>query len=191
MLRVLLVDDTGKDMHVLRDALASAGHEVVGEVETALDLIRQVERTTPDIVIVDTESPSRDVLEQISIVSQNTPRPIVMFTDDGEQATIESAFSAGVTTYIVEGLQPERVRSILDVARARFTAEQALRDELEKTKGELAARKTIERAKGLLMESRKINEQAAFALMRKMAMDGQTSLLAVAEQVIAAKVLLG
>ena len=93
MLRVLLVDDTGKDMHILRDALASAGHEVVGEVETALDLIRQVERTTPDLVIVDTESPSRDVLEQISIMSQNTPRPIVMFTDDGEQATIESAFA--------------------------------------------------------------------------------------------------
>jgi response regulator NasT len=73
MLRVLLVDDTGKDMHILRDALACAGHEVVGEVETALDLIRQVERTTPDLVIVDTESPSRDVLEQISIMSQNTP----------------------------------------------------------------------------------------------------------------------
>ena len=191
MLRVLLVDDTGKEVSILRVALAAAGHEVVGEVETALDLIRQIERTSPDIVIVDTDSPSRDVLEQISIVSQNTPRPIVMFTEDGDQASIESAFSAGVTTYIVEGIQPERVRSILDVARARFAAEQALRDELEKTKGELAARKTIERAKGLLMESRKLNEQDAFALLRKLAMDQQTSLAAVAEQVIAAKVLLG
>jgi len=191
MLRVLLVDDTGKDIRILRDALAAAGHEVVGEVETALDLIRQIERTSPDMVIVDTESPSRDVLEQISIVSQNTPRPIVMFTDDGEQASIESAFSAGVTTYIVEGLQPERVRSILDVARARFATEQALRDELDRTRGELAARKSIERAKGLLMASRKIGEDEAFVLMRRMAMDRQTSLLAIAEQVIAAKELLG
>jgi len=191
MLRVLLVDDTGKDIRILHDALAAAGHEVVGEVETALDLIRQIERTSPDIVIVDTESPSRDVLEQISIVSQNTPRPIVMFTDDGDQASIESAFSAGVTTYIVEGLQPERVRSILDVARARFATEQALRDELDRTRGELAARKSIERAKGLLMASRKIGEDEAFVLMRRMAMDRQTSLLAIAEQVIAAKELLG
>ena len=114
-----------------------------------------------------------------------------MFTDDGAQASIANAFSAGVTTYIVEGLQPERVRSILDVARARFAAEQALRDELEKTRGELAARKTIERAKGLLMESRKITEQEAFALMRSLAMDKQTSLLAIAEQVLAARELLG
>ena len=147
MLRVLLVDDTGKDMRILHDALVAAGHVVVGEVGTALELIDQAEKTAPDLIIVDTESPSRDVLEQIAFVSQSTPRPIVMFTEDGDQDSITRAFSAGVTTYIVEGLQPERVRSILDVARARFAAEQALRDELERTKGELAARKTIERAR--------------------------------------------
>jgi response regulator NasT len=191
MLRVLLVDDTGKDLRLLHDALAEAGHEIVGEATTALDLIALMERTSPDIIIVDTESPSRDVLEQIALVSQSTPRPIVMFTEDGDQESIERAFSSGVTTYIVEGLQPARVRSILDVARARFAAEQALRDELEKTKGELAARKTIERAKGLLMESRKISEQDAFALMRKMAMDDQSTLMAVAERIITAKKLLG
>jgi response regulator NasT len=191
MLRVLLVDDTGKEMHILRDALVAAGHVVVGEAGNALDLIDQAEKTAPDLIIVDTESPSRDVLEQIAIVSQSTPRPIVMFTEDGEQASIERAFTAGVTTYIVEGLQPERVRSILDVARARFAAEQALRDELERTKGELAARKTIERAKGILMDARKIGEQDAFRLMRKMAMDRQSTLLSVAEHVVAAKELLG
>ena len=191
MLRVLLVDDTGKDMRILHDALVGAGHVVVGEVATALELIDQAEKTAPDLIIVDTESPSRDVLEQIALVSQNTPRPIVMFTDDGDQDSITRAFSAGVTTYIVEGLQPERVRSILDVARARFAAEQALRDELERTKGELAARKVIERAKGILMDTRKIGEQEAFRLMRKMAMDRQSTMLEVAEQIVAAKELLG
>lgn len=191
MLRVLLVDDTGKDMRILHDALVAAGHVVVGEAETALELIDQAEKTAPDLIIVDTDSPSRDVLEQIALVSQNTPRPIVMFTDDGDQDSITRAFSAGVTTYIVEGLQPERVRSILDVARARFAAEQALRDELDRTKGELAARKTIERAKGILMDTRKIGEQEAFGLMRKMAMDRQSTMLAVAEQIVAAKELLG
>ena len=187
----MLVDDTGKDVSLLHDALAEAGHEIVGEAQTALDLIALMDRTSPDIIIVDTESPSRDVLEQIAIVSQNTPRPIVMFTEDGDQASIERAFSCGVTTYIVEGLQPNRVRSILDVARARFAAEQALREELEKAKGELAARKTIERAKGLLMDSRKISEQEAYSLMRRMAMDNQTSLIELAEQIIAARKLLG
>ena len=191
MLRVLLVDDTGKSVSLLHDALAEAGHEIVGEAREALDLIDLIERTSPDMIIVDTESPSRDVLEQIAIVSLNTPRPIVMFTEDGDQASIERAFSSGVTTYIVEGLQPARVRSILDVARARFAAEQSLRDELEKTRGELAARKTIERAKGLLMESRNLSESDAFALMRRMAMDQQTSLLVLSEQIIAAKKLLG
>jgi response regulator NasT len=191
MLRVLLVDDTRKDVSLLHDALTAAGHEVVGQVDTALDLIAQMERTTPDIIIVDTESPSRDVLEQIALVTQNTPRPIVMFTDDGDEDSITRAFSAGVTTYIVEGLQPARVRSILDVARARFAAEQALRDELEKTKGELAARKVIEKAKGILQESRQVSEQDAFSLMRRMAMDKQTSLIEIAEQIIAAKNLLG
>jgi response regulator NasT len=191
MLRVLLVDDTGKDMRILHDALVAAGHVVVGEVGTALELIDQAEKTAPDLIIVDTESPSRDVLEQIALVSQNTPRPIVMFTDDGDEDSITRAFSAGVTTYIVEGLHPERVRSILDVARARFAAEQALRDELERTKGELAARKVIERAKGILMDARKIGEQEAFRLMRRMAMDRQSTMLAVAEQIVAAKELLG
>lgn len=191
MLRVLLVDDTGKDIRILHDALVAAGHEIVGEAETALELIEKAEKTAPDLIIVDTESPSRDVLEQIALMSQDTPRPIVMFTDDGDEASIARAFSAGVTTYIVEGLQPERVRSILDVARARFAAEQSLREELERTKGELAARKTIERAKGILMDTRKIAEQDAFRLMRKMAMDKQSSLVAIAEQIVAARELLG
>jgi response regulator NasT len=191
MLRVLLVDDTGKDVSLLHDALAAAGHEIVGKVETALDLIALMERTSPDIIIVDTESPSRDVLEQIALVSRNTPRPIVMFTEDGDQQQIERAFSSGVTTYIVEGLQPARVRSILDVARARFAAEQALREELEKAKGELAARKVIEKAKGILQESRQVSEQEAFSLMRKMAMDKQVSLIEISEQIIAARNLLG
>jgi response regulator NasT len=191
MLRVLLVDDTGKDVSVLHDALTAAGHEIVGKVETALDLIALMERTSPDIIIVDTESPSRDVLEQIALVSRNTPRPIVMFTEDGDQEQIERAFSSGVTTYIVEGLQPARVRSILDVARARFAAEQALREELEKAKGELAARKVIEKAKGILQESRQVSEQEAYSLMRKMAMDKQVSLMEISEQIIAARNLLG
>jgi len=191
MLRVLLVDDTGKDMRLLHDALAAAGHEIVAEARTALELIAAAEETSPDLIIVDTESPSRDVLEQIAIVSQSTPRPIVMFTDDGDQSSIEQAFSAGVTTYIVEGLHPARVRSILDVAQARFAADRSLRDELERTKGELAARKTIERAKGILMDSRKLGEQEAFRQMRKLAMDRQTTMLAVAEQIVAAKDLLG
>ena len=190
-MRVLIVDELRERAEILREGLERAGHEVTAHLSSALELMNAVEKSTPDIIIIDTDSPSRDVLEHVVMVSRDRPRPIVMFTEDGDQASIERAFSSGVTTYIVEGLQPARVRSILDVARARFAAEQALRDELEKTRGELAARKTIERAKGLLMESRKLSESDAFALMRKMAMDRQTSLMELAEQIITAKKLLG
>ena len=188
---MLLVHDTPHRGAVESSLGIAPGVEVTHTLDSPLEMLRTIERHEPDVVLIDTESPSRDVLEQIAIVSLNTPRPIVMFTEDGDRASIERAFSSGVTTYIVEGLQPARVRSILDVARARFSAEQALRDELEKTRGELAARKTIERAKGLLMESRNLSESDAFALLRRMAMDQQTSLMGLAEQIIAAKKLLG
>jgi two-component system, response regulator / RNA-binding antiterminator len=115
----------------------------------------------------------------------------VMFTDDGERESIRAALEAGVTTYIVEGLQPHRVRPILEVAQARFAADRALREELEATRDKLAERKVIEKAKGMLMESRGLDEEGAYRLLRKLAMDRQTTLVGVSKQVIDARKLLG
>ena len=170
-MRILLVDDTGKDLELLRDALVDAGHTIVGECDDALSLLALVGEAQPDVIIIDTDSPTRDVLEQLFVVSRENPRPIVMFTDDGDAATIRAALDAGVTTYIVEGLQPHRVRPILEVAKARFDADRALRAELDEARSELVARKRIERAKGLLMKARGLSEDDAYRALRKLAMD--------------------
>jgi response regulator NasT len=190
-LRILLVDDTGKDLEFLRDALRDAGHTIVGERGDALSLLALVGDTQPDVIIIDTDSPTRDVLEQLFVVSRDNPRPIVMFTDDGDSTTIRAALDAGVTTYIVEGLQPHRVRAILEVARARFDADRALRAELDDARSELVARKHIERAKGLLMKARGLSEEDAYRTMRKLAMDRQATLADVAQQLLDAAELLG
>jgi response regulator NasT len=190
-LRILLVDDTGRDFEVLRDALRDSGHAIVGECADAMTLLAMVGATQPDAIIIDSDSPTRDVLEQLFVVSRDNPRPIVMFTDDGDSATIRAALDAGVTTYIVEGLQPHRVRAIIEVAKARFDADRALRAELEAARSELVARKRIERAKGLLMKARALSEDDAYRALRKLAMDRRSTLADVAQQLIDAAELLG
>jgi len=190
-MRILLVEDTDRDIGLLRDALAASGHDVASRTEDALDLLAAVRDERPDIVIIDTDSPSRDVLEQLCVVTRDVPRPIVMFTDDGARESIDAALEAGVTTYVVQGLHPNRVRSILEVAQARFAADRALREELDTMRGKLASRKLIERAKGVLMESRGLDEEGAYRMLRKLAMDRQTTLATVAQQVIDARKLLG
>ena len=139
---------------------------------------------SPDVIIIDTDSPSRDVLEQLVVVSRDDPRPVVMSTDDAQSDSIHAAIHAGVTSYIVAGMQPERLRPILEVARARFDADRALRDELKDAQTKLAERKLIEKAKGLVMQQKGVSEGEAYRLLRKLAMDRNLKLLEVARQVI-------
>ena len=184
MLRVMLVDDTQKDVSLLKEALDAAGYEVVAEERSPATLLERVGAVRPDVIIIDTDSPSRDVLEQVVIVSRDDPRPIVMFTDDGNSDTIQAAIKAGVTAYIVAGMQPERLKPILEVAQARFEADRALRDELKTAQGRLAERKIIEKAKGVVMQRKQISEDDAYRLMRKLAMDRNVTLLELAQQLL-------
>jgi two-component system, response regulator / RNA-binding antiterminator len=184
MLRVMLVDDTAKDVGLLKEGLIAAGYEVIAEAAGSLSLPDRVAKLRPDVIIIDTDSPSRDVLEQVVVVSRDDPRPIVMFTDDGKSDTIRTAIAAGVTAYIVAGMQPDRLRPILEVAQARFATDRALRDELKSAQSRLAERKTIERAKGLVMKQKAIGEDEAYRLMQKLAMDKSVTLLDVAQQII-------
>jgi len=184
MLRVMLVDDTPKDVSLLKEALVAAGYEVVAEEPSAANLNERVAAVQPDVIIIDTESPSRDVLEQVVVVSRGHPRPIVMFTDDAASDTIQAAIKAGVTAYIVAGMQPGRLKPILEVAQARFEADRALREELKDAQTRLADRKIIERAKGVLMKQKQVSEDEAFRMLRKLAMDRGTRLLDVAQQLI-------
>lgn len=184
-LRVMLVDDLPARAALLEQALRDQQFEVVARLATAAGLADEVASLEPDVIIIDIDSPDRDTLEHMASLHRDNPRPVVMFAGEGETATIERAVRAGVSAYIVDGLNPGRVRTIVDVAIARFREYQALRRELEEMRTQLADRKQIDRAKALLMRHRKMSEEAAYKAMRKMAMDRGQRLPEVAANIIA------
>ena len=191
MLRVMVLDEDNERREVLRQGLEKAGHRVVAEVQSTVNLSRLVAEVLPDVIIIDTHSPDRDTIEHLCVISQDTPRPIVMFSADGNTEKIREAVRAGVSAYVVDGLAAQRVQPILDVAIARFEALQSLRNELEDTQSQLADRKRIDRAKGILMKQKNLSEEDAYKWLRKMAMNENLKLAEVADQIIrAAKLLL-
>jgi response regulator NasT len=185
MLKVMLVDDTLERVQTLRLALAQAGYEVIEHVGSTVDLHRRVSEIKPDVIIIDTDSPDRDTLENLCVISRDEPRPVVMFAHDDDSAKIREAVRAGVSAYVVDGLALERVKPIIDVAIARFEQFQALRQELAQNEEKLAERKVVERAKGILMKGRNLSEDEAYRALRQQAMDNNTRLGDVARQVIA------
>ncbi|HSC85186.1 MAG TPA: ANTAR domain-containing response regulator [Pseudomonas sp.] len=191
MLRVLLINDTPKKVGRLKCALIEAGFEVVDESGLTIDLPERVEAVRPDVVLIDTESPGRDVMEQVVLLSRDQPRPIVMFTDEHDPQVMRQAIQSGVSAYIVEGIHAQRLQPILDVAMARFESDQAMRAQLQARDAQLAERKRVELAKGLLMKMKSCNEEDAYTLMRRQAMSRQQKLIQVAEQIIAMHDMLG
>lgn len=189
-LKVMIVDEDGERSRQLRGALTLAGYRVVAELREAIDLPDAVAGMKPHIVIVAADSPDRDTLEQIGLTTRNAPRPVVMFTQDGASDTIRQAVAAGVSAYVVDGLAPDRLRPILEVACARFEAHQQLSQRLADTERELAERKSVERAKGLLMDRRGLSEDQAYKELRKLAMATGKPMAEVAETLVAAAHLL-
>ena len=183
-LRILLIDDLSGRAAILEQALSDAGHCIIARLSSTLDLPQQVQALQPDVVIIDLDSPDRDTLENMSIVSRDNPRPIIMFSAQDDSDTIQQAVRAGVSAYVVDGLSNKRVRPIINVAIARFREFQALRAELEKTRDQLSERKLVARAKGLLMKQRGFDEEEAYNAMRKMAMERNQRLVQVAQNVI-------
>lgn len=189
-LRVMLVDGDAERSRNLRGALTLAGYHVVAELAESIALPDAVQGLKPHIVIVAADAPDRDTLEHISLTTQNAPRPVVMFTQDGASQSIRAAVKAGVSAYVVDGLAPERLRSILEVACARFEAHQELAGKLADTERQLAERKAVEKAKGLLMKRRGLSEEDAHKELRNLAMQTGKKLGEVAETLIAAAHLL-
>lgn len=190
-LRVLLCDEDRGRAALLEQALADAGYSVIARLIDAENLSAEVARHQPDVIIIDLDSPDRDTLEQMRTISREQPRPIVMFAEDDDSGTINQAIKAGVSAYVVDGLSGKRVRPVMEVAIARFREYQALREELARTKVSLEERKVIEQAKGLLMKHRRMDEDAAYQALRKLAMDQGRKLPEVARNVIAVMELLG
>ena len=191
MLRVLLVNDTEKPIGELRAALQASGYEVLEAVVGADELLKAVESQQPDAVIIDVDSPSRDTLEQLAVMHRHAPRPVVMFSADGDDRLIRDVVAAGVTAYVVDGLTPARLAPILQVALARFEQQAHVRRQLGEVQQQLADRKLIDRAKGLLVEKRGMSEPEAYASMRQLAMRQNLKLVEIARQIIAMADLLG
>lgn len=189
-LRVLLIDDGAHRVALIRDELARQGCDVVGVIEQATLVHDCVLRLVPDVVIVDSESPTRDTLEHLAVLSSRNPRPVVVFSEDDAEDPMRLALKAGVSAYVVAGLHAERLAPVLRVAIARYEQEAELRARLDDAQAQLAARKTIERAKGLLMKSAGVDEDAAYQRLRRMAMDRGLKLHEVAAKVIEAHDLL-
>lgn len=154
-------------------------------------LMRRIVDLDPDIVVIDLANPNRDTLEHMFQLSKAVKRPVAMFVDRSDEASIERAIEAGVSAYVVDGLKKERIKPIVDTAVSRFRAFDKLRQELEKAKSDLAERKCIDRAKGILMRSRGLDEAAAYAALRKTAMNQGRRIADIAESLIVAAGLLG
>ena len=189
-LRVLLIDDGAHRIGMIRDELTRQGHEVVAVIDSALVVHECVTRLAPDVVIIDSESPSRDTLEHVATLSVNNPRPVVVFAEDDSQTPLRLAMQAGVSAYVVAGLQPHRLASVLRVAVARFEQDKALREQLAQAQSQLSSRPLVDRAKAILMRRGGLDEDAAHRQLRKLAMDRGEKLVQVAERIIDADRLL-
>ena len=189
-LKILLIDEDPIRRTILEAGLRDAGYSNLVRLETTTGLLDQVYRIDPDVILIDLENPSRDVLEQMFQVSRIVRRPIAMFVDQSDRSTTEAAVDAGVSAYIVGGLHKERVKGILELCIYRFNAVARLQDELEQAKTALEARKTIDRAKGILMQRKGLSEEQAYALLRKTAMNEKRKIAEVAQAVITAADLL-
>jgi response regulator NasT len=184
MLSVLVIDESESRAGEICAGLAVAGYQVAALLPSTLDLSARVEQLKPDVILIQTDSPSRDTLEHLAVAHEELPRPVVMFANQGDARVIRKAFKAGVSAYIVDGLSAKRLKPVIDVAIARFEEYQELRHERDDAKSQLADRKTIERAKGVLMKARGYDEDTAYNALRKLAMDRKQPLVKVAAQVI-------
>ncbi|HKQ44859.1 MAG TPA: ANTAR domain-containing protein [Rhizomicrobium sp.] len=183
---ILIIDENHVRATIIQDGLREAGHANVRWLNETSNLLQRIADIDPDVIIIDLESPNRDVLEQMFQVSRLVKRPIAMFVDQSDSASIRDAMLAGVSAYVVDGLRKERVKHILDMCIQRFDVFSRLEEELHEAKTALADRKVIERAKGILMTAKALSEQDAYALMRKTAMDQKRRLIEIARAIVMA-----
>ena len=186
MLKVMIVDYDKLRSKPLKQSLVDSGFDVVAHVENDIDLQAKCLALKPDVVIIDTDSPDRDTLENICVMSMHDPRPIVMFTHDDNKEQIKLATQAGVSAYVVGTIPSERLAPVIDAAIARFEEFKNLRNELLQAKSKLDERKVIERAKGLLMKQRGLDEDAAYEMLRSMSMKKNMKLVDLSDQLLQA-----
>lgn len=189
-LKIVIVDESPLRAAILEEGLREAGYVNVLRLPEHQNLLARLHAIDPDVIVIDLEAPSRDVVEQMFHVSREVKRPVAMFVDQSDSSTIEAAIEAGVSAYIVDGLKKERVKPILDMTIGRFRAFAKLKQELEQTRTQLEERKTVDRAKGILMKLKGLDEERAYALMRRTAMNEKKRIVDIAQSIITAAELL-
>jgi len=171
-LRVMLVDDNGERLGLLEKALAREGHQIIARLDTQADLSLAVALHKPEVVFIDVDAPGREMLASLGELYREHPRPVVLCAAQSDAQTTRRALDVGVGAYVIDGLQQRKnLSALLDLAIARFELQQALRDELDRARTRLADLRDIEKAKGLLMKRRALDEAAAYNQLRRMAMD--------------------
>lgn len=187
----IIVIETDRDRtRVIVDSLRDAGFSDIQVIPEVAGLARRISESNPDLVLVDMASPSRDMLEEMALASGPLERPVAMFVDRSDGSLTKAAIEAGISAYVVDGLKPSRIGSILEAAVTRFHMMHRMRVELETTRRALEERKLIDRAKGLVMKARGVDEDAAYALLRKTAMDQGRRVADVAQALVTAAGLL-
>lgn len=188
--KIVIVDESPIRAAILEEGLREAGFTEVVHISEMQSLLARIYAVDPDIIVIDLENPSRDVLEAMFQVSRAVKRPIAMFVDQSDSASIQASVEAGVSAYIVDGLKKERIKPILDLCVSRFNAFAKLQEELERTKSQLEDRKIIERAKGILMKVKGLTEDEAYVLLRSTAMREKKKIGEIAQSIITASEML-
>ncbi|WEX73774.1 ANTAR domain-containing response regulator [Sinorhizobium numidicum] len=189
-LTILVIDENAIRASIIEEGLREAGHGKVTVIHEVQGVARIIETLRPDVIVIDIENPNRDMMEHLFQLTRTVGRPIAMFVDRSDTASIEAAVEAGVSAYIVDGLKKERVKPILDMAVSRFNAFSRLQRELADAKSALEERKLVERAKGILMKMRGLSEEEAFTLLRQTAMNEKKKISEIAQSVVTAAGLL-
>jgi two-component system, response regulator / RNA-binding antiterminator len=188
--KIAIVDESPIRAAILEEGLREAGYTDVVRIDEMQSLLSRIYALDPDVILIDLENPSRDVLEQMFQVSRAVRRPIAMFVDQSDAASIQASVDAGVSAYIVDGLKKERLKPILDLCISRFNAFAKLQDELDRAKSALEDRKVIERAKGILMKLKGLTEDEAYVLLRSTAMREKKKIGEIAQSILTASELL-
>lgn len=184
MLRILVIDESRSRATELSAGLIQAGHQVAAVLSSALDLGKRIEEIRPDVILIETDAPSRDTLENLAVMNRAMPRPVIIFAQESDSQAIRSAMKAGVSAYVVDGFDIARLKPIIDVAVARFEEHQSLKKELADATRKLSDRKIIDKAKGVLMKTRGLDEEQAYAALRKLAMERAKPMAAVAQDLL-------
>lgn len=190
-MRIAIIDTSATRAAIIRDGLREAGIEDLMLIDPAGPLLRQIEEARPEVVLINLENPSRDMLEDFFAMSRALARPIAMFVDQSDAETTSAAIDAGVSAYVIDGLSKQRIKPVIDLAIRRFQAFTRLQRELEEAKSALADRAAIDRAKAILMKRRQIDEPAAYALLRGQAMRSNRRIAEIAEAIITSEELMG